>query len=527
MARARWIRRRAAWAVLGLPLGWGALNGCGARSGLLDWTRGDGSEAPIPCVADPDCPQDLCLPMHCIDGICQPGDPVVCEDGDPCTIGVCISPTGECAFYPAAFDQDEDGFPGPRPGFAPGAPGSCGDDCDDTSPDAYPGGIETCDGVDNDCNGIIDDGARYVPSNMDPILVSNPDLGEATPGGFVYNRTLYGVSYAAGELSSRNYFKGLTPLGETAVGENPITNVGNDAFSGPLVWTGAIFATAWEDRRSSDYEIWFNRLDAQGNKLGPDVRVSFADDFSLHPSLVWTGGEFLVVWDDRRDENFRVYGQRLSYDANLMNREVALTELDWNAEAPQLARGETRLGLSFKMDGASGMQVGFRTLSPDLTEPSPLLVLSSSGAVGATMVWSGDRYIVAWHRREAGTPRPPGDAIWGAAVSESGEILVPERRLTFGDSFARSKSLLPLGDRLLLVWAGAGPDGAYSLYSKLLTADLEELTPRERITDDPGETTGPMTAFGPEGDVGLLFMDRRTLRWHVYFTRLVCETTQM
>jgi hypothetical protein len=99
--------------------------------------------------------------------------------------------------------------------------------------------------------------------------------------------------------------------------------------------------------------------------------------------------------------------------------------------------------------------------------------------------------------------------------------------LTFGDSFARSKSLLALGDRLLLVWTGAGPDGNYEVYSKLLTADLEELTPRERITDDPAETTGPITAFGPEGDVGLVFMDRRTLRWHVYFTRLVCETTQM
>ncbi|MFT5681813.1 MAG: hypothetical protein ACI8RZ_002731, partial [Myxococcota bacterium] len=30
-------------------------------------------------------------------------------------------------------------------------------DCDDTSAVAYPGGIEVCDGLDNDCNGTIDD----------------------------------------------------------------------------------------------------------------------------------------------------------------------------------------------------------------------------------------------------------------------------------------------------------------------------------------------------------------------------------
>ena len=30
-------------------------------------------------------------------------------------------------------------------------------DCDDSSADAYPGGEETCDGLDNDCNGEVDE----------------------------------------------------------------------------------------------------------------------------------------------------------------------------------------------------------------------------------------------------------------------------------------------------------------------------------------------------------------------------------
>jgi len=31
-------------------------------------------------------------------------------------------------------------------------------DCDETEPSAYPGGVEVCDGIDNDCNGEVDDG---------------------------------------------------------------------------------------------------------------------------------------------------------------------------------------------------------------------------------------------------------------------------------------------------------------------------------------------------------------------------------
>src|SRR6185369_8111528 len=53
-------------------------------------------------------------------------------------------------------------------GTGPGHSGGCvplpgesllSDDCDDTTAERYPGNLEICDGVDNDCDGAIDDGA--------------------------------------------------------------------------------------------------------------------------------------------------------------------------------------------------------------------------------------------------------------------------------------------------------------------------------------------------------------------------------
>jgi hypothetical protein len=50
-----------------------------------------------------------------------------------------------CAGDDGERDEDDDGF------------GACLSDCDDTSGEAHPGLSEVCDGLDNDCNGFVDD----------------------------------------------------------------------------------------------------------------------------------------------------------------------------------------------------------------------------------------------------------------------------------------------------------------------------------------------------------------------------------
>ena len=45
-------------------------------------------------------------------------------------------------------------------------------DCDDTQGAVYPGASEICDGLDNDCNGVIDDDAEDLTTNRVVIRVS-------------------------------------------------------------------------------------------------------------------------------------------------------------------------------------------------------------------------------------------------------------------------------------------------------------------------------------------------------------------
>src|SRR5690606_4803652 len=233
--------------------------------------------------------------------------------------------------------------------------------------------------------------------------------------------------------------------GSEVVPETRITNVNSDTFTGPLVWTGAVFGAAWEDRRDNDFEIYFNRLDRSGQKLGPDVRVTRARDFSTEARMVFNGREFLLAWTDRRT-TVQIFGQRIAVDGALVGPNLALTEPAWQAESAALALGRRRIAIAFALlEGG----IGFRTFDMELGAPGDLVRFPGPLARDLAITFAQDRFIIAWERQEDGVP---GEAIHAMAVLEDGTVVVAERPVTEAAGFAKTPSLLSLGDRALMAW---------------------------------------------------------------------------
>ncbi len=104
------------------------------------------------CESNSDCPNVGCTIGECDTRLGQCSErTVICPVVDDCRFSTGCDASGECQ-YELLVDDDEDGY-------APLSLGPCGLDCDDSSSDVFPGASEVCNGQDDDCDDIIDEGA--------------------------------------------------------------------------------------------------------------------------------------------------------------------------------------------------------------------------------------------------------------------------------------------------------------------------------------------------------------------------------
>lgn len=136
------------------------LAGCPGPEPTMDASMDAGAPDAGRCVLASECDDGrFCNGAEtCEDGVCTAASPPRCDDGIACTVDACSEAARACVSTPP--DGDGDGYGGV----------GCGDgaDCDDADPDTFPGNLERCDpeAHDEDCDpsthgGLDEDGDGF------------------------------------------------------------------------------------------------------------------------------------------------------------------------------------------------------------------------------------------------------------------------------------------------------------------------------------------------------------------------------
>jgi hypothetical protein len=149
--------------------------------------------------------------------------------------------------------------------------------------------------------------------------VSNNPTRWNTMPQIVWAGSHWAVTYleTADFTLSDQYFVYLDQSGVHTTAPIRVTPVStsDNTFFGNLAWTGSSLALVWTDGRfgPTNWELYFKLVDEDGADLTEELRVTNAPDDSWWVNIAWTGTEFGLAWQDQRSGDNRVYFQRIGF----------------------------------------------------------------------------------------------------------------------------------------------------------------------------------------------------------------------
>lgn len=398
---------------------------------------------------------------------------------------VALSPA-VVASAPSATCQDLDGD-----GYVAGSGCAVQEDCNDQNAAVHPGATEVCNGWDDNCDGVIDEGcattcpnfgmtrrvlvthggseARIAAADRSWVMVVNSDFPS-------YPEVATRLDLRGQPLSPQTVFTGGFPKNQE------------------VCWTGTEMASAWSVFETSGYPpgIFFRRLGPWGVPSSDTVTLSGGVSPFVE-GLDWTGYEYGTFWAEATSTFNGEYLSRVSAGGAMVDqvRMDSLVDADdayaWNGTGYGWVRTiQDPVTLTddiyFEPLDASGFPVGpLVRLTDHSAFPNP----AYAGPAVLVALNSGAGYGVVWDDNRTGTGQ-----LWFAILQPDGTIVTPPGQVQVTHTTRSIAQLFDMtwsGSEFMAVWGNLDntlSNGLGEIYGTRISAAGDVLE-TEQITAGP------------------------------------------